>query len=189
MELSKVNGPGTWRVSDNAAVDFSTAKQAWSSAAREVLVRMAREYHSYITYGELAEEVQDRSGIRTRSQMRNWIGSVLGKVAEGCRSRDEPPLTSLCVHQDGTVGVGYAFVLELAREKIPDDLESHAAQARLNCYRFFGADLPADGGRPALTAKVAAARNKRLKKVEVVLGLCPRCFVQVPVSGRCDSCS
>ncbi|MEP7194784.1 MAG: hypothetical protein ABI903_18225 [Actinomycetota bacterium] len=180
--------PGTWRVSDGSAVAFAVAKEAWSLAAREILVRTARSYHAYITYGELAEEVQQVTGIRTRSQMRNWIGAVLGKVADDCRLRCEPSLTALCVHQDETVGEGYAYVLKIAGEEIPDDLDFHAAEARFACYRAFGAELPSDGGQPALTAKVAAARKHKAKQIEVMPALCPQCFIQLPVSGRCDNC-
>jgi hypothetical protein len=181
--------PGTWRISDGSAVEFRVAKEAWSIAAREILTRTAKAYHAYITYGELAEEVQQRTGIRTRSQMRNWIGSVLGKVADACHLRGEAPLTALCVHEDGTMGDGYAHVLKIAGEVIPEDLELHAAKAKLTCYRTFGADLPTDGGQPAFTAKVAVARSKKVKKTKAISALCPRCFIQVPVSGRCDNCA
>ena len=167
---------------------FTDAKLAWSMAAREVLIRTARTYHGYITYGELAEEVQQVSGVRTRSQMRNWIGGVLGLVADECHGRGEPPLTALCVHQDETVGVGYGYVLELAGEAVPDDLDGHAAAARLGCYRYFGADVPEGGGSPALTPKVAAARQRAAKQREPVPVLCPRCFIQLPSSGHCDNC-
>ena len=182
------SSPGTWRFSDGSAVEFRMAREAWSIAARDILLRTAKSYHAYITYAELAEQVQQSTGIRTRSQMRNWIGAVLGQVADGCQSRGEPALTSLCVHADGTIGDGYAHVLRIAGEEIPVDLELHAANARFVCYRTFGADLPTDGGRPALTAKVAAARIRKTKKSETISAFCPRCFVQVPVSGRCDSC-
>jgi hypothetical protein len=157
-------------------------------AAREVLIRTAKTYHGYVTYGQLAEEVQEIAGIRTRSQMRNWIGGVLGVVADECHRRGDPPLTALCVHQDETVGVGYAYVLELAGEAVPDDLDGHAAIARLMCYQRFGADLPEGGGRPALTAKVAAARSRAARNTEPVPVLCPRCRIQLPRSGHCDNC-
>jgi hypothetical protein len=181
--------PGTWRVSDGSAVAFGAAKGAWSLAAREVLMRTAKSYHAYITYGELAEEVQQVAGIRTQSPMRHWIGAVLGSVADDCRLRGEPSLTALCVHQDETVGDGYAYVLEIAGEEIPEDLDFHAAEARFACYVAFGAELPAGGGHPALTAKVAAARRYKAKQIEVIPALCPRCFIQLPVSGRCDNCN
>jgi hypothetical protein len=180
--------PGTWRVADGAAVPFGVAKAAWALAARDVLIGTAKTYHGYITYGALAEEIQQISGVRTRSQMRNWIGAVLGVVAEESHAKDEPPLTALCVHQDETVGPGYAYVVQLANKEVPEDLDQIAAEARWECYRFFGAPLPSDGGHPALTPKVQAAR-KRLANERSEPPVCPSCFTQLPASGQCDNCT
>jgi hypothetical protein len=36
--------------------------------------------------------------------MMHWIGQVLERVAERCGAFGEPSLTSLCVHQNGTIG-------------------------------------------------------------------------------------
>ncbi|WP_109529963.1 hypothetical protein [Nocardia aurea] len=47
--------------------------------------------NDFVTYGELAETVQDVTGIRTRMQMRNWIGKVLAEVVRECVRRGEPP--------------------------------------------------------------------------------------------------
>lgn len=185
----KTPTPGTRRITDGTAVPFGDAKAAWALAARDVLIRTARRYHGYVTYGELAEQVQLISGVRTRSQMRNWIGSVLGTVADDCHRREEPALSALCVRQDETVGIGYAYVLELAGEEVPEDLDDHAARARLDCYRFFGAELPDDGGRHALTPKVAEARRRGAKQQSGPPVVCPRCFTQLPMSGQCDNCS
>jgi hypothetical protein len=122
--------PGTWRVSNGAAVPFGDAKVAWAAAARAVLKRTALRYHGYVSYGELAEEVQQLTGVRTRSQMRNWIGAGLGLVADDSHARGEPPLTALCVRRDETVGLGYAYVLQLAGKDVPEDLDQVAADAR-----------------------------------------------------------
>lgn len=181
--------PGTWRVSDGVAVAFQDAKTAWAAAARDVLIETARRYHSYVTYGELSERIQERTGVRTRSQMRNWIGSVLGIVADECLRRSEPPLTALCVRQDETVGEGYAYVVQLSGRPILDDLDQHAAEARLECHRFFGAAMPVDGGRPALTPKVSARRSRTVQRKEKPFRICPQCFVALPSSGICDNCS
>lgn len=181
--------PGTWRVTDGTPVPFGDAKTAWATAARGVLTRTATRYHGYVTYGALAEEVQELSGVRTRSQMRNWICAVLGMLADDIHRRVEPPLTALCVHQDETVGAGYAYVLELAGNAAPKDLDQVAAEARLECYRFFGALLPSDEGRPALTPKVAAARRRAARDRIEPSVFCPRCFTQLPMSGQCDNCA
>ena len=131
-------------MSDGSAVSFRDAISEWGAVAHDVLLETASRYNDFVTYKELAEKVQEISGIRTKSQMRNWIGKVLAVVVEECARRDEPPLTSLCVTQNQTVGDGYRFVLETAGEPIPDDLDHHAAEARLKCYRAYSTDLPSN---------------------------------------------
>jgi hypothetical protein len=119
------------------------------------------------------------------------VGKVLDTVAERCAAGDDRQLTSLCVKTaDETVGDGYGYVLELEGKPIPDDLQMHAAQARLECYEFYGATIPRGGGRATLTKKVARVREvaaaKRRDEIPPVL--CVNCNVQVPKSGRCDEC-
>jgi hypothetical protein len=107
--------PGTYRESDGSAVAFQAAKRAWAEAARSALLRTATVYHGWISYGDLAEEVQRVSGIRTRALMHYWIGEVLGMVSHQCHARGEPLLSSLCVDASGSVGPGYRSLLsELA---------------------------------------------------------------------------
>ena len=55
-----------------------------------MLERVASTYGAYITYADLAEAVQEASGIRTGSAFRNWIGKVLGSVARHPDRPDEP---------------------------------------------------------------------------------------------------
>ena len=120
--------------------------------------------------------------------MRNWIGVVLGMVADECQRRGEPSLSALCVRQDESVGDGYAYVIQLAGKPVPEDLDQHAAVERLKCHRFFGAELPAGGGEPALTRKVAAARRRVAKENPAPLAYYTRCFMQLPTSCQCDNC-
>lgn len=183
--------PGTWRDSDGARVHFADARRIWADEAREVLLEVAGRYHAYITYAELGRAVQDRAGVRTRSLLTNWIGDVLGQVAQDCGRRGEPILTALCARQDETVGVGYAEAVRGVYGFTPDDPDQHAAEERLACYRAFGAEMPPDGGRPALTARVGRARAEavRARQVERPAASCPTCFMQLPASGRCDTCA
>jgi len=122
-----------------------------------VLERVAQTYGSYVTYQEMAELVQEDSGIITAVPFRHWIGAVLGEV---CRLErpDEPLLTSLVVRADGTIGDGYIIPIRQRGEADPVDLELHAATERLRRYRRYGAELPPDGGRPVFTKAVAAKR-------------------------------
>ena len=42
----------------------------------------------------------------------------------------------------------------------------HAAVERLACYRYFGAQLPPDGGKQRLTPQVAAKRQQRTRVIK-----------------------
>ena len=151
--------PGTYRVSDGSRVEFPAAIAAWTSAALPVLERVAGSYHATITYKELGKEVQEATGIKTRVLLMNWIGQILGGVSRESHRKGQPMLSALCVHSDGTVGNGYAeAIAENYGGPSTADLDMHAAEERLRCYRYFGADLPPGGGTPALTPQVAAGR-------------------------------
>jgi len=192
-EPAPTTTPGTWRVSDGSAVLFRDAIAEWGRVAHDVLLDTATRYNDFVTYKELSEKVQEVSGIRTKSQMRNWIGKVLAVVVEECARRGEPPLTSLCVTQNQTVGDGYRFVLETAGEPIPDDLDHHAAEARLRCYRAYSTDLPSNGGTPTLPPRVTASREAAARKAAAArpekVELCPEHHTVLPRSGRCDYCA
>ncbi len=168
------------------------AREAWSSEAYLILVGVAQTYHAVITYKELAEEIQSRTGIRTKSLLHNWIGPILGRVVREAHRRGDPPLTALVVHtDDGKVGSGYKEVLAVAGEAPVDDeleREHHAADARLACYRHFGATMPPSGGVPALAPRLQAAVERRRERTEKPAHVCERCFVQLPSTGICDSC-
>ncbi len=161
---------------------------AWVPIAHEILLATAKRYHSVITYGELSEEVQERSGIRTRMLLANWIGKLLENVAIEAKHRSEPPLTSLCVHQDGSIGEGYARAPKSVPGPIGDDIEAAAADHRLLCYRAYAVDLPGDGGVAALTAQVVARRARVAPRDPSPPAACPNCRMTVPATGVCDEC-
>jgi hypothetical protein len=173
-------------VATGDAVEWPAAVDAWVNAARPVLVAVACTYGGYIKYGDLAEQIQVAAGVRTRKLLPNWIGDVLGAVA-AAQPADEPMLTSLVVHADGTIGDGYGIPVEQRDGVRPADLDMHAAIERLECYRFFGADMPADGGSPTLTAEVSAFRA-RSTAAGSTRPTCPTCHLRLPASGRCDAC-
>ncbi|WP_329413570.1 hypothetical protein OG802_24150 [Streptomyces sp. NBC_00704] len=168
------------------------AREAWGAEAYSILVGVARTYHAVITYKQLGEEVQTRTGIRTKSLLQNWIGPVLGSVVREAHRRGDPPLTALVVHtDDGKVGSGYKEVLAVAGQAPVDDeleREHHAANARLACYRHFGATMPPDGGAPALAPRLQAAVERRRERTEKPPRICEHCFVQLPSTGLCDAC-
>ena len=177
---------------DGKYMSLDAAIEAFLPIAFEQLVRTAKVYNAVITYKELAQAVKDATGIRYDAQL-YWVGKLLGPLVWRCVEQDLPPLTALVVHAQGTVGTGYSEVLEALGLPMPEDpeaLEDHAAAARLECYRYYGAELPPGGGEPSLTPAVRAAREaKRAKaRAEAPPELCPIHFVTLPVTGVCDMC-
>ena len=186
--------PGTYREADGSEVAFSTAVDAWAGAAYLALQQVAAKYHATTTYKELGETVQHTTGVRTRMLLMNWIGQVLGSVARECTQQGEPLLTALCVTSTGTVGEGYGDAVEESYGARTDDLEAHAAAERLECYRRYAMDLPANGGVPALTKQVAAKKRAAAKQrtqaaKERPKPVCSTCYLQLPASGVCDYCT
>jgi len=115
--------------------------------------------------------------------------------AEGSEptERQVPQLSALCVKEDGTVGEGYRHAAIAAGEKDDIDLEQlddHAAKTRLDCYRYFGAELPPGGGEPTLTPQAKASRDykKAQAKLDKPPKVCPTCNEVLPMTGVCDRC-
>ncbi|WP_101525586.1 hypothetical protein [Nocardioides houyundeii] len=167
------------------------AREAWAEAGRAVLLDVAQRYQAVISHKQLAQEVQERTGITTTRLVHYWIGDVLGPIATECASREEPLLVSLCVNAQDSVGAAYANAVQAARGETPEDPEAHAAKERLACYRHFEAeDLPADGGRAALTPRVAATRDRarKVRFAERPIAVCPTCHQAPAATGVCDNC-
>ncbi|TDE99118.1 hypothetical protein EXU48_02775 [Occultella glacieicola] len=182
-------------VSQQRWVGTNEASSAWADAAREVLVEVAGHYPGLITYADLAEQVQVRTGLRTRSPFRSWIGGVLATVVARVRADGLPPLTSLVVNRtDGEA-----------------QTEEAVAHARLTCYRRYADDIPAEviaaadaearakevqaqeaararSVRPSRPRTPRAPRERAQPTPEAAPKICPTCFVQLPASGICDEC-
>jgi hypothetical protein len=181
----------TIREIDSSPVEMAEAQQEWAVAARPELERVARSYGEVLRYAELAEAVQVSTGIRTRKLMRTWIADVLTRVGTECEGRGEPLLSALCVQKDGSIGDGYGVALVTIRGSAPDDLDLHAAEERLRCYEYFGAVMPADGGRPQLPPEVTARRRKAAKaaREDAPKATCPKCNIVLPAMGsHCYYC-
>lgn len=174
-------------------VGINQGKPAWAKEALDVLRATASRYNGTITYSELADEIQQRTGLYTKAQARNWIGGVLGIVVKQCHEQGLPPLTSLVVHKhDGQVGVGYDEVLRVAGlSPIHDQLEreEHAAAARLACHQRFCSSVPADA-TPTLTPQMQSlASRRRGRNPQPAARVCPRCHIQLPLAGgTCPNC-
>ncbi|WP_064635219.1 hypothetical protein [Mycolicibacterium vaccae] len=175
------------------SISVAAAMEQWGPVAFQALVSTARTYNGYITYKDLTVLVQEATHITYGALVQNWVGNILGYVLDRAVREGLPPLTSLCVSAEGTVGKGYAEVLRAYGRSIPDGVEhldDHAAVDRLECYRYYGADLPPGGGEPTLTPKAKAAREwKRARAREAEPPkFCPECFLTLPMTGRCDGC-
>ena len=197
-----------YRSEGNTVVDDAAAIEAWSRAARPVLVQVARHYGALTSPADLAEEVQALSGVRTREAPAVWVDDVLDAVAVECIARDEPWLSAFCVGVDGRMGERYRAIVGSV-DSGASDIEMHAANQRVEAHRYHGATLPVDGGRPTLPPELAKQRTsapkstttrtrtarakapaapRRHKNPEITRAVCPTCFLQLPATGRCDNC-
>ena len=189
-QLSERPDGGEWREATDVGVEES--QTAWATSAHEALRDVAGRYQGLVTSKELAGLVQISTGIRTKQQTHRWIDGVLARVARECASQDEPLLNSLCINAAGSVGEAYAAVVRELRGdgEIDGDPDDHAARERLECYRHFGAEMPDDGGQPALVPKYAEARS-RLRRISAQTKeatVCPTCNFAIPPTGVCDNC-
>ncbi|OMB79670.1 hypothetical protein A5741_27845 [Mycolicibacterium conceptionense] len=82
---------------------MNDALDAWEPIAVAALTETAKTYNSVITYTELSNAVQTRSGIGHNGLLTNWIGSLLQRVIVHCHDHGIPHLSALCVTADGTV--------------------------------------------------------------------------------------
>jgi hypothetical protein len=187
-----------WRTTDGEVdpepVAQGEAEDAWAEEARQILAGVAGIYHQLIDHTDLAAGVQQGTGIQASGNAHYWIGRVLGQVAAVNALKGEPPLTSLVVHRiHGTVGDDYDEVLRLAGVPAiadPVEREKHAAAARMECYRWGGATMPADGGHPALSPRLdqRITRERKRAREDAAPTVCSACFMAVPATGVCDNC-
>lgn len=148
--------------SDGSVIPHADALELWASVAYEKLKEVAHQYNDVIHYKELALHVQDATGVETDQLIMNWIGKVLEIAARRAVDAEEPPLTSLCVREDGSIGPGYERAPKFAPVSAITDLEDVAAEHRLLCYLRYATDLPDDGGRATLTPQEAIRRRKSI---------------------------
>jgi len=192
------------RFTKASVVGAQHARATWALAAREHLIVTAKRYHEVVTYTELGDFVQNRSLISTSASTGTWIADVLRRVAAECSGRGEPNLAALCVNAKGSVGDSYARLVAEAYGATVTEPDEHAAHARLECHRHFGADLPEGGGEPAMPPswKAPAVRTERAPSTrstgtttkraaaseEKPPAICPTCFTALPATGICDYC-
>lgn len=189
-----MNAPGTWHDSNpNERVDFAVARAAWADAMLPELEHVAKHLYGTITYQDLAEAVQTRTGYRTKMLLSNWIGKTLDVVIERAQTQRLPPLTSLVVHKTtGGVGDGYYNSDHPHGTLSGHQLQHVAAEDRLACYRAYCPDVPADA-RPRMTAHYDQIRSRQRKATLTPQPqpavrpqpVCPNCFTTLPRIGFC----
>lgn len=146
---------------DGTEVPHSEALKEWAAVAYEELKRVAGTYNKLISYAGLRTVLRQETGLTTGMLMQNWIGGVLEIAAQRAADANEPPLTSLCVRSDGTIGDGYLRAPRAVAPSSTNDVEQLAAEDRLLCYAAFATDMPANGGIPTLPAEVTLQRRTR----------------------------
>lgn len=164
---------GIWQTIDHRSITPHEARREWALHAHDVLEEVARRYGRSVTHGDLAAEVQRRSGICTDLDPDAWVDDVLEQVAERCKDSGEPRLIALVDRP----GAGQADVV---------------SAARMDCYSAYGAKIPAVKTPRRTTRARAGATSepvrKPVKPEDRIRPICPRCFVEVPATGVCDSC-
>ncbi|WP_147262046.1 DUF429 domain-containing protein [Blastococcus sp. TF02A-26] len=155
-------GPGTWHDSNpTTKAAWPVAVDAWIQATPTILERVAATYGGSITYEQLAHQLFDETGYRTRMLLGQWIGQVLGPVQAATLTGGKPPLSSLVVTA-ATGGVGDGYV----NHEHPDGFASfaerqHAAAVdRLTCYRTYCDHVPGDAA-PQMTPLYIAKQTSR----------------------------
>ncbi|CAH0136240.1 hypothetical protein SRABI26_00353 [Arthrobacter sp. Bi26] len=152
---------------------------------------VARTCNSHIIYSDLASGVMEETAIRTGQLLTNFSGKLLNRVIHICLDRGLPALSSLVVTaSDGTRGSGFNEVLRASDKDIPaTDLERERAAAveRLECYKVYCEDLPADA-EPRLTRRYEARMNPSKKTAPRPIAVCPGYGLQLPATGICNDC-
>jgi hypothetical protein len=164
-------------------VSNSDALTTWTPIARDALLETAHTYHAVLTDEQLAAVVQQQSGIAHDQPAITWIDKLLDRVAAEALRRGEPPLAALC---------------------LGDTDDRVKADRRLQCYRAYADDVPADGGtaevhrrvvsRPAATRRDPRQRATATPRARVTPApslrevTCPSCWMIVAARPTCSSC-
>lgn len=157
-----------------------------------MLQEVAGTFGNYITYKGLATRVFDITGVTTDMLVQNLSSRLLNQVIHICHERNLPALSSLVVSAaDGTVGAGFDAVLRVAGREVPAtplERERAAAAERLECYRAYCPDVPADAV-PQLTPVYEARVNHAKKDGPRPKPVCTIHGFQLPATGICDDCA
>lgn len=156
----------------------------WSRAAVELLTETATDYNRVLTTNDFARQVQNRAGAWANVTSKTWVRKVLHVVTLKCVKEGWPHLAALVVRpSDGKPGPWYFDVLaETGPGDAPDEAH-HAAAQRLECYRYFGADVPEDA-EPAVDA---LRRQRTVQHLAPKAGAARRPAGQTRAAAQADS--
>ena len=128
-----------YRLGDGAPVTIDAARAIWTAVARELLE--AASSTASLTHSELARQVQQRSGVYTRTPASEWLPAVVADLGDA-----------------------------MLTARLRPDAQRTVTRVKTTPVRRSSA--------------TPAAR----KREEVPPAICPSCFMQLPASGRCDTC-
>lgn len=135
---------------DGTPISTTEANALRSRIAYDILRETATTWGGITTYGQLAAEIETRSGIADTQRRQWWISAVLDGAAKLAVEQDEPPVTALCVNAQGKIGDGYLHAPKIPSASTSPDAELSAAEDRLLCYERFAAPSEAPARRHAV---------------------------------------
>lgn len=189
--------PGIFRQDDGTPIPFPDAKYEWAHAGYDMLVGIARTPDGLVTYAEIADTVQEATGIRTRQPMHDWIHTPLTLVAEMCVRNGEPQLTGLVVAEDTLeVGDSFAASYAIAGQPLPKNLQRAAAATRIACYDHFSRREAVGWDKAKLTWRIGVARSPvqrsapepKPRTERPQTKVCTQCHLELLPNGRCGYC-
>ena len=129
-----------YRLANGSPVTTESAFAIWVAVAREVLEEGSSS--ATVSHSDLARQIQQRSGVYTRTPIAEWLPSVLVDLGDA------------------------ALVARVRPDAVPAPARARARSA---------------------TPRTRAEPAPR-KRQEAPPAICPTCFMQLPASGRCDTC-
>jgi hypothetical protein len=173
----------------------SDAKYEWAHVGYDVLVDVARKPDSHVTYEEIADTLQDATGMRAPGPMPQWIDTTLALVAEMCVRNGEPQLTALVVDADSLeVSDEFAKSYSIAGQLLPKNLQRAAAELRAVCHDHFSRREAVGWDRTKLTGRTGTPRTAQVRVLSkpkpepAAPTVCAQCRLVLLPSGQCGYC-
>jgi hypothetical protein len=165
----------------------TSAATLWSRISRNHLGGNVRSSTFRRTLAAVLSDVLDLDD-RDDPKLQEWIRGHLRVIAvpvddaDGLKSLEAAMLAALnpplnLDDRPATPLRSRLSELRVPRQRPEDDADDEES-----------ADLPADGGRPALTPQVAERRERQRRQEVSAPRLCPACLIELPLSGLCDTC-